>query len=125
MELMEFSTLLANTGTDFSLAGMWEQMGIIAKFVMVLLLLTMLLLWNAHRLAPWMVAGPPCIRKVTPIASAASCSVAPALTAACPCEAMQPSQPSTTPIANAMSSLVFRSSAPSSNAAAASAPKPA
>src|SRR5687767_13758035 len=44
MELMEFSTLLANTGgTDFSLAGMWEQMGIIAKFVMVLLLLMFLL----------------------------------------------------------------------------------
>ena len=43
MELMEFSTLLANTGTDFSLAGMWEQMGIIAKFVMVLLMLMFLL----------------------------------------------------------------------------------
>ncbi|HEY0134445.1 MAG TPA: flagellar motor protein MotA, partial [Nannocystis sp.] len=41
---MEFSTLLANTGgTDFSLAGMWAQMGIIAKFVMVLLLLMFLL----------------------------------------------------------------------------------
>ena len=37
MELMEFSTLLANTGTDFSLAGMWEQMGIIAKFVLSLI----------------------------------------------------------------------------------------
>ncbi len=43
MELMEFSTLLANAGADFSLAGMWEQMGIIAKFVMVLLLLMFLL----------------------------------------------------------------------------------
>jgi len=44
MELMEFSTLLANTGgADFSLAGMWEQMGIIAKLVMVLLLLMFLL----------------------------------------------------------------------------------
>ena len=43
MELLEFSTLLANAGADFSLAGMWEQMGIIAKFVMVLLLLMFLL----------------------------------------------------------------------------------
>ena len=43
MELMEFSTLLANAGADFSLAGMWAQMGIIAKFVMVLLLLMFLL----------------------------------------------------------------------------------
>ena len=44
MELMEFSTLLVNTGgTDFTRAGMWEQMGIIAKFVMVLLLLMFLL----------------------------------------------------------------------------------
>jgi len=44
MELMEFSTLLANTGgADFSLAGMWQQMGIIAKLVMVLLLLMFLL----------------------------------------------------------------------------------
>jgi biopolymer transport protein ExbB/TolQ len=43
MEFMDFSTLLANAGADFSLAGMWEQMGIIAKFVMVLLLLMFLL----------------------------------------------------------------------------------
>lgn len=44
MELMEFSTLLANTGgTDFSLAGMWAQMGIIAKLVMILLMLMFLL----------------------------------------------------------------------------------
>ena len=43
MELMDFSTLLANAGADFSLQGMWEQMGIIAKFVMVLLLLMFLL----------------------------------------------------------------------------------
>jgi biopolymer transport protein ExbB/TolQ len=43
MELLEFSTLLANAGADFSLAGMWEQMGIIAKFVMVLLMLMFLL----------------------------------------------------------------------------------
>ncbi|MBA3545533.1 MAG: MotA/TolQ/ExbB proton channel family protein [Nannocystis sp.] len=40
---MDFSTLLANAGADFSLQGMWEQMGIIAKFVMVLLLLMFLL----------------------------------------------------------------------------------
>ena len=43
MEFMDFSTLLANAGADFSLQGMWEQMGIIAKFVMVLLLLMFLL----------------------------------------------------------------------------------
>ncbi len=43
MEFLDFSTLLANAGADFSLTGMWEQMGIIAKFVMVLLLLMFLL----------------------------------------------------------------------------------
>ena len=43
MEFMDFSTLLANAGADFSLQGMWEQMGIIAKLVMVLLLLMFLL----------------------------------------------------------------------------------
>ncbi|MEZ4381732.1 MAG: MotA/TolQ/ExbB proton channel family protein [Nannocystaceae bacterium] len=36
---MEFTvtTILANSGVDFTLAGMWEQMGVIAKVVMVLL----------------------------------------------------------------------------------------
>ncbi len=29
--------MLANEGTDFSIAGMWEQMGIVAKAVMILL----------------------------------------------------------------------------------------
>lgn len=44
MELMDITTLLANTGgTDFSLAGMWEQMGIFAKVILVLLLLMFLL----------------------------------------------------------------------------------
>ncbi|MFY0532020.1 hypothetical protein [Nannocystis pusilla] len=41
---MDITTLLANTGgTDFSLAGMWEQMGIFAKVILVLLLLMFLL----------------------------------------------------------------------------------
>lgn len=44
MELMDITTLLANSGgTDFSLAGMWEQMGIFAKIILVLLLLMFLL----------------------------------------------------------------------------------
>lgn len=44
MELIDITTLLANTGgTDFSLAGMWEQMGIFAKAILVLLLLMFLL----------------------------------------------------------------------------------
>jgi biopolymer transport protein ExbB/TolQ len=44
MELMDITTLLANAGgTDFSLAGMWEQMGIFAKVILVLLLLMFLL----------------------------------------------------------------------------------
>ncbi len=43
MEFTEITTLLANSGADFSLAGMWEQMGIIAKAVMILLLLMFLL----------------------------------------------------------------------------------
>lgn len=44
MELMDITTLLANTGgTDFSLAGMWEQMGIFAKVILVLLMLMFLL----------------------------------------------------------------------------------
>ncbi len=51
------------------------------------------------------MAGPPFIRKVTPIASAASWRVAPASAAAWACEAMQPSHPSTTPIARAMKFL--------------------
>jgi len=44
MELMDITTLLANTGgADFSLAGMWEQMSIFAKIILVLLLLMFLL----------------------------------------------------------------------------------
>ena len=70
------------------------------------------------------MAGPPCMRKVTPIASAACCRVAPAFAAAWPWEAMQPSQPSTTAMANAISSLVAVSSAPGANAALCSSPKP-
>ena len=34
---MDFTTILANSGVDFSLAGMWAQMGIVAKLVMILL----------------------------------------------------------------------------------------
>jgi hypothetical protein len=64
-----------------------------------------------------MVAGPPFVKNVTPIASAASWRVAPACAAAWAWEAMQPSQPSTTPMASAISSLVLPSSAPSANAA--------
>jgi len=43
MEFMEIPTILANAGADFSLAGMWEQMGVVAKAVMVLLLLMFLI----------------------------------------------------------------------------------
>lgn len=43
MKFVEFTTLLANTTPEFTLSGMWEQMGIIAKLVMVLLLLMFLL----------------------------------------------------------------------------------
>ncbi len=43
MEFAEITTLLANAGTDFSLEGMWAQMGILAKIVMILLLLMFLL----------------------------------------------------------------------------------
>ena len=39
MELMDITTLLANTGgADVPLAGMWEQMSIFAKIILVLLL---------------------------------------------------------------------------------------
>ena len=69
-----------------------------------------------------MVAGPPFIKKVTPIASAASCLLAPARAAAWAWEAMQPSQPSTTPIARAISSFVAGSSAPGAKAALWSSP---
>jgi biopolymer transport protein ExbB/TolQ len=34
---MDFTTILANSGVDFSLAGMWAQMGVVAKVVMILL----------------------------------------------------------------------------------------
>jgi biopolymer transport protein ExbB len=38
MEFAEIVTLLANSGApDFSLGGMWEQMGILAKIVMIML----------------------------------------------------------------------------------------
>ncbi|HRI07938.1 MAG TPA: MotA/TolQ/ExbB proton channel family protein [Nannocystaceae bacterium] len=43
MEFTEISTILANAGADFTLAGMWEQMGVVAKAVMVLLLLMFLI----------------------------------------------------------------------------------
>ena len=60
----------------------------------------------------------------TAIASAASCSVAPARTAPLACEAMHPSQPCTTPIVIAISSLTLRLNAPSDRAAALMALKP-
>jgi hypothetical protein len=58
------------------------------------------------------------------MASAASSLVAPARAAAWACEAMQPSHLATTPIASAMSSLVFLSNAPAVNAAPLNSAKP-
>ncbi len=62
------------------------------------------------------VAEPPFIKNVTPIASAASCGVAPCWTAAGAWAALQPSHSLRTTMARAMSSLVLASRAPATNA---------
>jgi hypothetical protein len=64
-----------------------------------------------------MVAGPLCIKMLTPIASAASCLVAPGRAAPPACEAIHPSQRCTTPIAIAISSFTLMSSTPAASAA--------